>query len=50
MLETVKGSRKNNFTFYAPMRPAWPRCENSQYPDIAPFSRLAIRAPQHLKL
>ncbi len=26
----IKGSRKNNFTFYAPMHPAWLRFENSQ--------------------
>ena len=45
-----KGSLKNNFTFWKPMHPAWPRCENSEYPDIPAFSRLARRAPQHPKL
>ena len=33
-----------------PMHPAWLRCENSEYPDIPPFSRLANRVPQRLKL
>jgi hypothetical protein len=33
-----KGSLKNNFTFYAPMHPAWLRCESSEYPDIPAFS------------
>ncbi|MDP2643808.1 MAG: hypothetical protein Q8P24_02605 [Desulfobacterales bacterium] len=46
----AKGSRKNNFTFYTPMHPVWLRCENSEYPDIPAFSRLAIRAHQRLKL
>jgi hypothetical protein len=27
----VKGSRKNNSTFLAPMHPAWLRCESSEY-------------------
>jgi hypothetical protein len=26
----MKGSLKNNFTFYAPMHPVWLRCENSE--------------------
>ena len=26
-----KGARKNNFTFLAPMHPAWLRCESSEY-------------------
>jgi hypothetical protein len=46
----VKGSRKNNLTFYTPMHPAWRRCENSAYPDMPAFSRLARRALQRLKL
>jgi hypothetical protein len=41
-----KGSLKNNFTFWAPMHPVRPCCENSEYPDIPAFSRLAGRAPQ----
>ncbi len=32
------------------MHPAWLRCENSEYAYIPAFSRLASRAPQHLKL
>jgi phospholipid transport system substrate-binding protein len=32
------------------MHPVWLRCENSEYPDIPPFSRLAGRSPQHPKL
>jgi hypothetical protein len=31
------------------MHPAQRRCESSQYLDITPLSRLAERAPQHLK-
>jgi hypothetical protein len=50
VLGRVKGSLKNNFTFYVPMHPAWLRCESSEYPDIPAFSRLARRAPQRLKL
>ncbi len=45
-----KGSLKNNFTFYAPVHPAWLRCESSEYPDISAFSRLARQSPQRLKL
>ena len=33
-----------------PMHPVWLRCENSEYPDIPAFSRLARRAPQRPKL
>ena len=32
------------------MHPVWPCCENSEYPDIPAFSRLAERAPQRPKL
>ena len=32
------------------MHPVWLRCENSEYPDIPAFSRLARRAPQRPKL
>ena len=32
------------------MHPAWRRCENSEYPDIPAFSRLASRAPRRPKL
>jgi len=46
----TKGSLKNNFTFWTPMHPVWPRCENSEYPDIPAFSRLARRVPQRPKL
>ena len=46
----AKGSLKNNFTFYTPMHLLRLRCESSEYPDIPAFSRLAGRAPQHLKL
>ncbi|MGA8020264.1 MAG: hypothetical protein WCA42_15450, partial [Desulfobacterales bacterium] len=46
----TKGSLKNNFTFWAPMHPVQPRCENSEYPDIPAFSRLADRVPQLQKL
>jgi hypothetical protein len=49
-LPFVKGSLKNNFTFYTPMHPAWLRCESSEYPDIPAFSRLARQASQRLKL
>jgi hypothetical protein len=48
--QPAKGSLKNNFTFYAPMHPAWLRCENSEYPDIPALSRLASRALQRLKI
>jgi hypothetical protein len=44
------GSFKNNFTFSTPTHPVWLRCENSEYPDIPAFSRLARRAPQRPKL
>ena len=27
----TKGSRKNNFTFLAPMHSGWLRCESSEY-------------------
>ncbi|CAB1057253.1 hypothetical protein D1BOALGB6SA_1992 [Olavius sp. associated proteobacterium Delta 1] len=46
----TKGSLKNNFTFYTPMHPVWLRCESPEYLDIPMLSRLARRAPQHLKL
>jgi len=46
----IKGSLKNNFTFYTPLHPVWLRCESSEYPDIPALSRLARRAPQRLKL
>jgi len=48
--QPAKGSLRNNFTFYAPMHPAWLRCENSEYPDIPALSRLASRALQRLKI
>jgi len=48
--QPAKGSLKNNFTFYAPMHPAWLRCENSEYPDIPALSRLASRSLQRLKI
>jgi hypothetical protein len=38
---TIKGSLKNNFTFWAPMHPVRLCCENPEYPDIPAFSRLA---------
>jgi hypothetical protein len=41
-----KGSLKNNVTFCTPMHPVRLCCENSEYPDIPAFSRLASRAPQ----
>jgi hypothetical protein len=46
----VKGSLKNYVTFWAPMHPVRLRCENSEYPDIPAFSRLAGRAPQRPKI
>jgi hypothetical protein len=45
-----KGSLENNVTFWTPLHPVWPRCENSEYPDIPAFSRLARRAFQRPKL
>jgi hypothetical protein len=35
--------------FYAPMHPVWLRCESLTYLDMPALSRLARRAPQHLK-
>jgi HSP20 family protein len=45
-----KGSLKNNVTYWAPMHPVRPRCENSECTDIPAFSRLAGRASQLPKL
>jgi hypothetical protein len=46
----AKGSLRNKFIFYAPMLPAWQRCENSEHPDIPALSRLGSRAFQRLKI
>ncbi|MDP4979100.1 MAG: hypothetical protein NWQ21_06575, partial [Desulfobacterales bacterium] len=49
-VKVIKGSLKNNFTFWKPMHSGQLRCENSEYPDIPAFSRLTGRAAQRPKL
>jgi hypothetical protein len=46
----IKGSRKNNFVFQAPVHPAQLRCESLEYLDNPALSRLAGQAPRHLKM
>ncbi|MEA3416441.1 MAG: hypothetical protein U9R02_09860, partial [Thermodesulfobacteriota bacterium] len=49
-LFNAKDSTKNNFTFQAPMHPPDYVTKILNMLDIHAFSRLASRAPQHLKL
>ncbi|MGD8835869.1 MAG: transcriptional repressor [Desulfobacteraceae bacterium] len=47
---TLRARAKITSHLQAPMHPAWLRCESSKYLDMPSLSRLARRAPQHLKM
>ncbi|MGD9224455.1 MAG: hypothetical protein PVH22_14465, partial [Desulfobacteraceae bacterium] len=48
--DVLRARAKITSHLQAPMHPAWLRCESSKYLDMPSLSRLARRAPQHLKM
>jgi hypothetical protein len=46
----LRARAKITSLFFAPMHPAWRRCESLTYLDMLALSRLARQAPQHLKM